>query len=407
MKTKLIVLGLVVILGLALLSSCGTNNSQTNQYQTDLNNLLSSKWTTYAAGKTNFGGGLAMYIISPKGSFYASSNMPGGTENTHFRGASTTKSYTAAAIMLLHQQGKLNINDLITANIPGSSEPYIPNTPEYNIPYKGQITIKLLLNHRAGVWDVTNSDIPSTEAVPYAGKNYIDYIKGLEPEHTFTFDELVGVVATCEISYFAPDTSYHYSDTGYSMLGKIIERVSGQRRVFGQRFDQFLQANLLTPNGLTETSFPYLGNDRAIPSPFETGYKYIANSLTDVTVDNMSPHVAEGNVITTPAELAKWMRALIEGRSGLSADTVSLMTTEATVRNYGLGIFKVSGLGFGHNGAHNGYLTTAFSDPVQDVTVVMSASVINWDDLVGEMTCLYDTSRAAKNILGYSTAEVN
>ncbi|MDD4178977.1 MAG: serine hydrolase [Candidatus Margulisbacteria bacterium] len=401
MKNSALLLGLAAMLGLFLLAGNSWGQTLNHSHQTALASLLSSKWESYAAGKTNFGGGLAMYIISPKGDFYASANMPGGTKDAHFRGASTTKSYTSAAIMLLHQQGKLNINDLITANIPGSSEPYVPATSDYNIPNKNEITIKLLLNHRAGVWDVANSDIPSKETVPYAGKNYIDYIKELAPEHTFTFDELVGVVATCEISYFAPDTDYHYSDTGYSMLGKIVERVSGQR------FDQFIAANLLTPNGLTETSFPYLGNDRTIPSPYETGYQYLSNTLTDVTVDNMSGHVAEGNVITTPADLAKWVRALITGQSGLTAATVSLMTTEATVRNYGLGIFKVTGLGFGHNGAHNGYLTTAFCDPAQDVTVVMSATVINWGDLGSEIKFLYDTSRAAKNLLGYSTAEAN
>jgi D-alanyl-D-alanine carboxypeptidase len=401
MKNKLLVFGLLVILGLAVLSGCGSTNTANKQLQTDLNNLIAARWSNYAAGKTNFGGGLAMYVISPKGSFYASSNMPGGTENTHFRGASTTKTYTAAAIMLLHQQGKLNINDLITANIPGSTEPYVPNTADYNIPNKGQITIKLLLNHRAGVWDVTNSDIPTTETVPYAGQNYVDYMKTLDPEHNFTLDELVGVVATCELSYFPPDTNYHYSDTGYSMLGKIIERVSGQR------YDQFLRTELMIPNGLSLTSFPYLGNDRTIPSPFETGYRYLNNALTEVTVDNMSPHVAEGNVITTPAQLAKWIQALIKGESGVSAATVDLMIAEANARNYGLGIFKHSGLGYGHNGAHDGYLTTAHCDPAQDVTVVMSASVINWNDLAGEMTCLYETSRAVKNLLGYSTAEAN
>ena len=400
MKKIILALSLVIALIAALTVGCGFLN-QTSQTQTDLNNLVATNWTAYAAGKTNFGGGLALSIISPKGNFYAASNLPGGTETTHFRGASTTKSYTAAAIMLLHQQGKLDINDLITATIPGSTEPYIPNTADYNIPNKSAITIKLLLNHRAGVWDISNQDIPSAEAVPYAGHNYLDYTKGLDPEHTFTCDELVGVVATCEICNFTPSASYEYSDTGYSLLGKIIERVSGQR------FDQFMATNLLTPNGLTETSFPYLGNDRTIPSPYETGYQYLASALTDVTVDNMSGHVAEGNVITTPADLAKWMRALISGQSGLTTATVSLMTTEATVRNYGLGIFKITGLGYGHNGAHNGYLTTAFCDPVQDVTVVMSAAVINWDDLLGEMTCLYNTSRAAKNLLGYSTAEAN
>ncbi|MFA4967886.1 MAG: serine hydrolase domain-containing protein, partial [Candidatus Margulisiibacteriota bacterium] len=206
MKNISLILAIIAILGIALCSGCGTSKPQGYAELEGLNKLVAERWSGYSAGKANFGGGLAMYVISPKGNFYASTNMPGGTADTHFRGASTTKTYTAAAIMLLHQQGKLNINDLITANITGSTEPYVPNTADYNIPYKGQITIKMLLNHRAGVWDVTNMDFPTTESVPYAGKNYLDYMKALDPEHTFTADELVGTVATCQVSSFVPDT---------------------------------------------------------------------------------------------------------------------------------------------------------------------------------------------------------
>ena len=340
-------------------------------------------------------------MITPQGNFYASTNMPNGSKDSHFRAASTTKTFTSAAIMLLHQQGKLNINDLITANIPGSSEPYVPNTNDYNIPNKNQITIKLLLKHRAGVFDVTNEYIPSAEAVPYAGQNYLLYVEASSPEHQFTFDELVGVVATCELSYFAPDTSYHYSNTGYNILGKIIERVSGQR------YDQFLNDNFVVPNNLTQTTFPYLGTSVYPPTPYETGYKYENQTLTEDTKDNMSGNVSEGNVLTTPSDLANWIRKLVRGEAGLTADTVYLMTSEATSTAYGLGIFRNSGLGFGHNGAHGGYLTDAFTDPVQDVTVVVSASVIDENDMASESNVLNNVSRAAKNILGYSTAEAN
>lgn len=86
--------------------------------------MLAAKWSSYGAGKTGFGGGLALYIVSPKGNFYAETNLPGTTKYTHFRAASTTKTYTASAIMLLAQQGKININDYLTDNIPGSTEPY-------------------------------------------------------------------------------------------------------------------------------------------------------------------------------------------------------------------------------------------------------------------------------------------
>lgn len=371
------------------------------QLSAELNAMVANYWQNFWTAKPGWNGGLALYVICPKGAFYASYNMPGGDENSHFRCASVTKSFTAAAIMFLQQQGLLNIDDLITANIPGSSVPYVPNTPDYNIPSKNLITIRMLLNHRAGVFDVANSDIPADKPVHYAGQNYIDYVKGSPGglDHTFTFDELVGVVALNELKYFEPNTDYKYSNTGYSILGKIIERVSGLS------FAEFGKANLLAPNHLMQTSFPHLGTDRSIPSPFETGYSYHSNTLAEVTLDNMSAHVAEGNVISTPSDLGNWMRRLIEGQAGLSAATVNQMITGTGAGTYGLGIISVPGLGYGHNGAHNGYMSAAFCDPKQDVTVIVSTSVIYWDDLAGQMNTIYNAGRAAKNILGYSTTE--
>jgi D-alanyl-D-alanine carboxypeptidase len=297
--------------------------------------------------------------------------------------------------MLLHQQGKLNINDLITAPIPGSTEPYIPNNANYAIPYKNQITIKMLLGHRAGVFDVADSDIPDSV---YAGIGYIAYIRKTDNNHTFTFDELVGVVADNNLSYFPPNTDYHYSNTGYNLLGKIIERISDQR------YDQFMQNNFLTPNSLNQTSFPYLGTDQTLPAPFETGCLYTSGILENVTIDNLSGDVAEGNIITTPANLANWIRLLVKGESGVLPNTVALMKNGF---NYGFGLFQIPGLGFGHNGAHAGYLTAAFHDPDQDVTVVISASVVDWADIINEMYCLYDIGRAAKIVLGYTAPATN
>jgi len=306
--------------------------------------------------------------------------------------------------MLLNQNHLLNIDDRITDTIPNSTETYVPNTPEYNIPYKSDITIKMLLKHTAGVFDVVNNLIPTEEVEPYHGHYYQEYVMNTlgSPEHEYTFDELVGVVATCELSFFAPDTSFHYSDTGYSILGKIIERVSGKR------FHQFVNDNLLIPNNLSQTSFPYLGANVAPPAPYEIGYSYTGTTLTDESRDNMSFNIAEGNVITTPADLANWVNLLIKGNAGLSQATINLMTAEVGgPSNYGLGLIKYSGLGYGHNGAHGGYLTNAYSDPAQGVTVVLSASVINWNDIRGELTLLGNVCYAAKNILGYSTAEAN
>jgi D-alanyl-D-alanine carboxypeptidase len=180
----------------------------------------------------------------------------------HFRPASITKTFTAAAIMLLHQRGELNIDDLVTARAPRKGITYLPDSNDYNIPNKNSITIRSLLNHTAGVFDIENNDIPAQAPCPFAGMDYIGDIADQNPSHQFTFDELAGVVAACQIKSSDPwQHEFHYSDTGYSLLGKIIEQVSGMS------YSDFILNNLVKPNGLNNTFSPHNAFDTAMPEP--------------------------------------------------------------------------------------------------------------------------------------------
>ena len=316
-------------------SGSGGDNPQLLQQK------ISSLWHEYRATYGVTKGGIAVYITSPRGNFFASEAIEGlPSPDIHFRAASNTKTFTAASIMLLHQRGLLDINDLIVDPIPNKGIPYVPDTKEYDIPYKGTITIRQLLMHRAGVFDVSNDDIPDDCQEPYAGKNYIDYVKTDlgELDHQFTFDELVGVVATCDLSYWPPCGGYHYSNTGYSILGKIIERVSGKS------YGEFVMENFVLPNHMNATTFPYLSTDRTLPDPYAKGYLYYEGEISEVTEDNMSPHVAEGNVISTPADLALWVRALIRGEAGVSKEQVDMMKCQPETpltSCYGMGIIFI------------------------------------------------------------------
>ena len=263
-------------------------------------------------------------------------------------------------------------------------------------------TIRQLLEHRAGVFDISNNPVPDNASAPYAGKNYLDYVKEdlSQPDHTFTFDELVAVVASNQLSYFAPGTGFHYSNTGYSLLGKIIEEVSGMS------YASFIQEYLLKPNNLIETSFPVKGNERQLPIPYAKGYASINGEFIETTLDNMSPHVAEGNVITTPGNLALWAKLLYSTEAGINAELVDMMmdlksTGEEHVV-YGLGTEYTEGLGYGHNGAHAGYLTVMRYDPETKFTIVMFTSAFEAEDLYTELSFMYDIGRSAKQTLGYS-----
>jgi len=308
--------------------------------------------------------------------------------------------------MLLHQQGLLNIDDLIVSPIPGKRIPYVPDTKEYDIPYKEMITIRQLLRHQAGVFDVSNDDIPESCQEPYAGKNYIDYIrKDLgQDNHQFTFDELVGVVATCGRPYFVPGKGYHYSNTGYSILGEIIERVSGMS------YGDFVMENLILPNNMNATTFPYLATDRTLPEPYAMGYLYNESVLSEVTEDNMSANVAEGNVISTPADLALWVRSLIRGEAGISEEFIDMMKCqpeEGTSSCYGMGILFFEGLGYGHNGGTEGYISLMLYDPDDDVALVVFFGVIDGDHTEEQFQFINEVGSEARKVLGYKGIDSN
>jgi D-alanyl-D-alanine carboxypeptidase len=325
--------------------------------------------------------------------------MPAGvTPNHHFRMASNTKTFTASAILLLAQQGRLRLDDTLVSTIPGQAIPYVPDTAQYAIPFKAAITIRQLLSHTAGVFDITNEVVPPTCPVPYAGQCYPLYVLATDPNHAFSPAELVGVNATNQLSYFVPGADFRYSNTGYSVLATILERVSGLS------YDQFILQNLITPNGLGATSVPMLPTDRALPEPFTPGYLWAHGLLRDVTNDNMSMNIAEGNIISTPVDLARWVKRLVRAEAGPNAGSVQAMmaTTSQSKQSYGLGLVNAGSLGFGHTGAHNGYLSLMVYDASTEVTLVLYFNV--WDDAnlaTDQFTLMIKAAKDARAALGY------
>jgi len=400
-KSKIWIYPLAIIgLLLMLISSCKKDEIITNTVNTvtpdqngiqyKLQHLVDSTFDAYKEKYPDYPGGLAMKVISKQRTFFVSAGMGDNiTDGIHFRAASNTKTFTSTAILLLYQQGKLNINQKITGTIPGTNETYLPNTPDYDIPNKSSITILQLLLHRAGIFDISNDPIPDTVSalVPYKGLNYIGYIQGSDPSHTFTFDELVGVVATCRVFYFQPGTSYHYSNTGYTILGKIIERVSQKS------YQQFLMEDVILPMGLMNTSMPVLGTDQQIPAPFAPGYILYADTVVNVTLSNISANVAEGTLITTPYDLSFFLRKLLSGQGVLNPTIVNTVmmnyipTNNSTAGGYGCGLSYTNNLGYGHSGAHEGYLSQMAYDPQSDFTVVVFTNCWNYK---GDMTTLIE-----------------
>ncbi|WP_439506061.1 serine hydrolase domain-containing protein [Sediminibacterium sp.] len=349
------------------------DNSIQSNIERSLQEMLKNNYASYKQKYPNYPGGVALKILTKKGDYFVKTGLSDDiNDQTKFRAASNTKTLTAAAILFLHQQGKLNIEHKITDIIPELNIPYVPSNAAYNLPYKNSITILDLLRHRAGVFDVSNQNIPDTVSLPlpYKGQNYIDYIQQTDSIHTFTFDELVNVVSQCKLSSFIPGNGYHYSNTGYSILGKIIERVSNKT------YQQFLIEDVMKPMGMAQSSMPVLGADQQIPLPFAAGYVLYNNTKYNVTISNISANVAEGNLITTPNDLANFLRKLLTGQGILNTNLVNSVmmnyksTNDINAGGYGCGLTYTNNLGYGHTGAHEGYLSQMVYDPITGFTAV-------------------------------------
>jgi D-alanyl-D-alanine carboxypeptidase len=385
----------VFLVPLLALSACAPADAVSPLLQ----EMLNTKYAAFkTAAKLPDNAGVVLCLESPKGKFTATAGLPAGVnQNAHYRIASVSKTFTAAGIMLLDQQGKLKIDDFVTANMPGTNNPYLPASPSYAIPYKDQITIRQLLSHRAGVFDVFNSIVPPTSRYPYAGKNYRIFMHADfgEPDHQFSSDELAGVIAVDQLSTGAPGKEYRYSDTGYTLLAKILQRVSGKS------YDRFLADNFFVPLGLAQTSAPWSAYDTGLPSPFMTGYANGGAGFIPFVEDNMSDQVGPGNIVSTPADMAHWMRALLSGRGPLTKEQVArMMEVPAGNTTYALGLGN-SPVGIGHSGAHPGYVNLVVYYPEGDVSVVVATPFIDYNGLGPHLAFLNEVGIEARTLAGY------
>lgn len=387
----------VATAGALLLSSCTSGSVPT----ADLQEIVDAQWQVFAQERDGLRGGLAIQVLAPQGDFFLTTGPDGARTNTeHFRTASVTKTFTAAAIMLLAERGVLNIDERLTDNIPGTDTPYVPDTPAYAIPNKDQITIKLVLQHRAGIFDLSNQNIQENDASrgqPYVGANYLEWQLEQDPEHQFTFDELFGVIAAnAQVGFEEPvGSKYQYSDTGYNLLAVIVERVSGFS------FEEFVRDELLIPNKLSETTLPWRGDDQTVPEPFASGFVWYEGAALDTTISNMSPFVGNGNIITTPLDLANWGERLFTGTAGLAPATVELMKTGLPVApdstsTYGLGVTYSEQTGYGHSGAHEGYLSRLSYLPEIETTCVVLMNIWDlengMDSLIAQLAFMSETA---------------
>lgn len=348
---------------------------------------------------------LGLVIQTPDAEYFASSSASPEqalATNTTFRFASNTKNFTATAVLLLQQMGLLDITNRIADFIPGTDQPFIPEGTNWAIPHKDVITIEQLLRHSAGVYDVDNDEVPGC-----GGDSYTTWMADQDPAHPFTVEEMVAQAALHQLSYFAPDEGYHYSNTGYAMLAEIVGRVyshyMGEPKTLS---DCLYELNIVGP----DIRFPNLATDTALPEPFMPGTIYVADSEPVVISNyNMSAQVGEGNGYGTLPALNRHVRSTLKGDGVLNADMARLMRTNSSTHkaDYAMGCTFSPEFGFGHNGARIGNL--AFMGYRPDIDVSMAAVLPLWDYTDGAaswtlcMEAMYEAASRALAALGYPT----
>ena len=264
-----------------------------------------------------------------------------------FRIGSTTKLFTATAVMLLVDEGKVALDAPISR--------YLPKAPgQWN-----KVTVEHLLTHTSGIPNLTmDSGYWRTTA---------------RLEHTL--DELVAPARKRPL-LSAPGTRFAYNNTGYHLLGQIVEHVSGQE------FYAFIDSRICRPLGLQHTGS---GDDKTFHPGLVTGYQ--AGPKPAWLLANSNLHAA-GGMVSTVDELATFMLALQGGKlvspANVKRMNASYVLPGGKATGYGLGewVRTVNGR---HLVGHGGYIFNFYSQLEMDIeSRIVTVTLHNGDRLGGD-----------------------
>jgi CubicO group peptidase (beta-lactamase class C family) len=273
-------------------------------------------------------------IILDKG--YGFANLEWDIPNspsTKFRLGSITKQFTAASILLMEERGKLNVSDPV--------KKYMPDAPAA----WDKVTIFNLLTHTSG--------IPSFTSFP-------DYAS-IEP-FTTTPAQLVKLFRDKPLD-FQPGEKWSYSNSGYVLLGYLIEKISGKS------YERFVQENIFTPLGMKDSG--YDSNSAIIPHR-AAGYSPSPNGPVNAGYINMTVPLSAGGLYSTTDDLLRWEQSLFGGKL-LSPASLQKMTTPFK-DDYACGLMIHTATGhkvIEHGGGIEGFTTMLAYYPEDKLTIVV------------------------------------
>src|ERR1017187_1071351 len=277
-------------------------------------------------------------VLLSKG--YGSANVEWDVPNspaTKFRLGSITKQFTAASILLLQERGKLNVEDPV--------KKYMADAPAA----WDKIAIYNLLTHTSG--------IPSFTSFP-------EYAKW-EPFAT-TPAEAVARFRDKPLD-FAPGEKWSYSNSGYLLLGYLIEKITGGS------YEKFVRENIFTPLGMRDSGYD---SNSAVIAHRAAGYTLGKDGLENAGFVHMTIPFSAGSLYSTTEDLLKWEQGLFGGKL-LSAASLKAMTTPFK-SDYACGLFVETKEGrktIQHGGGIEGFNTQLTYYPDDKLTVVVLGNV--------------------------------
>lgn len=262
--------------------------------------------------------------------------------NTRFLIASVSKSFVAAAILKLHEANKLKLTDPIAKYFPEYS-------PENLAQRNKEATVSHLLNHTSGLPDA------------YRDKGIQNILHGQKIE----FSDILNVIKQKAL-LFSPGEKFEYNNTGYTLLGEIIRRVS--KKGYGD----FLMTNILKPAELKQTSVGRPeGDDVVVATPYAMVNGVRDSLLRSVKYRHDEDWFTEGNIYSTIGDLNRWVLALATGEV-ISKESFELMM-RPNLNDYGYGWYidtsAKNGRIFSHTGSWLGYITYLKRFETKDVTI--------------------------------------
>lgn len=331
-------------------SSASDDSTSVQTLDQKLQNILD---VSLASSK---GKGISAAVIMPDGQMWvgASGISHGTTKVTpamRFSAGSIEKMFAAATIMQLAQEGRLTVKDSLYQWLP--TYPYVDST----------ITIQQLLNHTGGLYNfVDNRDF------------WDAWFR--EPTRFWTLEELILTFNRAPV--LPKGTGWHYSSTGYNLLRMIIKKATGSE------IAEVNRERLFIPLGLTNT-FTSMGE--SLPQNIVHGWYDTDKDLEyeDFFSTQRTPFASGigGEVWSTPADLAKWAKALFHDKNVVTQASLNQMLAfhspctgeESFSAGYGLGVMKINPqlindvVAYGHGGHGPGYGAACLYLPEYGVSI--------------------------------------